>query len=111
MSLTIQDFKKIDIRKGTIIKAELFPEARNPSIKLWIDFGENIGIKKSSAQIFENYTPKNLIGFQVIAVVNFLPMQIGPFISEVLILGFEDSEGFIRLAKPDGKVKDGSKLI
>ena len=111
MNLTIEDFKKVDIRKGTIKEAKLFEEAKNPSLKLWIDFGKGIGFKKSSAQITDNYTTENLIGLEVLAVVNFIPMQIGNFISEVLILGFQDGKGGIVLAIPDGKVMDGSKLI
>ena len=110
MSISFDDFLKVDIRSGTITKAEPFPEARNPAYKLWIDFGEKIGTKKTSAQITQNYTPESLIGKQVMAVVNFPPKQIGPFMSEVLTLGFEDKDGHIILAQPDSLVENGKRL-
>jgi tRNA-binding protein len=110
MSISFDDFLKVDIRSGTIIKAEPFPEARNPAYKLWIDFGDDIGTKKTSAQITQNYTPESLIGKQIMAVVNFPPKQIGPFMSEVLTLGFEDENGHIVLAQPDTAVQNGKRL-
>ncbi|MEM1197117.1 MAG: tRNA-binding protein [Pseudomonadota bacterium] len=103
-------FLALDIRAGTVTHAEAFPEARRPALKLWVDFGPEIGVKKSSAQITERYTPETLIGSRVMAVVNFAPRQIGPFMSEVLVLGFPDAEGAIALARPEGPVPDGAKL-
>ena len=108
--IKFDDFLKLDIRIGTIIAVEDFPEARKPAFKLKIDFGPAIGEKKSSAQITTHYSPDALIGKQVAAVVNFPPRQIGPFMSEVLTLGFADSEGAIVLFSPDQKVPDGSRL-
>jgi tRNA-binding protein len=109
--ITYADFERVDIRVGTVVEASPFPEARKPAIKLVIDFGEEVGLKKSSAQITVHYTPETLVGRQVLAVVNFPPRQIGPFRSEVLTLGFEDGEGAIVLAKPDLPVPNGKKLI
>ncbi len=105
------DFLKVDIRIGTIIEAEPYPEARKPSIKLRIDFGDGIGIKKSSAQIALLYEPSQLIGRQIAAVVNFPPRQIGKMISEVLTLGFADTEGRVVLFAPDSTVPNGSRLF
>ena len=105
-----ETFLALDIRAGTVARAEPFPEARRPAIKLWVDFGEEIGVKKSSAQITERYTPEELLGAKVMAVVNFAPRQIGPFMSEVLVLGFPDEDGAIVLAAPEAPVPDGSKL-
>jgi len=107
---SFEDFLKVDIRVGEIVKVEDFPEARKPAWKLQIDFGEKIGIKKSSAQIVANYRAEDLMGKQVMAVVNFPPRQIGPFMSEVLTLGFEDENGNVTLASIDGRVPLGGRL-
>ena len=104
------DFIKLDIRCGTIIKAEPFPEARKPALKLLIDFGGDLGTKKSSAQITQNYDCDALIGKQVMAVVNFPPRQIGPLMSEVLTLGVPDDDGEVMLVCPDQPVPDGGRL-
>ncbi|PIE09633.1 MAG: tRNA-binding protein [Rhodobacterales bacterium] len=108
--ITFDDFLKVDIRVGTVIRAEPFPEARKPAIKLWIDFGPEIGEKKSSAQITAHYTPDGLIGRQVLAVVNFPPRQIGPVRSEVLVLGLSDAEGGIVLIGPDHTIANGERM-
>ena len=108
--IEFDDFLKVDIRVGTVVKAEPFPEARNPAIKLWVDFGEELGVKKSSAQITKHYTIESLIGRQVMAVVNFPPRQIGPMKSEILVLGVSDSDGGIVLLCPDQEVPNGGRM-
>lgn len=107
---SFDDFMKLDIRCGTIIKAEPFPEAHKPAFKLLIDFGGDLGTKKSSAQITQNYDCDALIGKQVMAVVNFPPRQIGPLMSEVLTLGVPDDDGEVMLVCPDQPVPDGGRL-
>ena len=109
--ISYADFERVDIRVGTVVEASPFPEARKPAIKLVIDFGPEIGLKKSSAQITVHYTPEALVGRQVLGVVNFPPRQIGPFRSEVLTLGFADGGGAVVLAAPDAPVPNGRKLL
>lgn len=108
--ITFDDFLKVDIRVGRVIKVEPYPEARKPAIKMWIDFGPEIGEKKTSAQVTAHYTPEGLIGRQVVAVVNFPPRQIGRFMSEVLVLGLSDSSGEIVLLGPDQDVPVGERM-
>lgn len=108
--ITFDDFQKVDIRAGRIVRAEPFPEARKPAIKLWVDFGPEIGEKKSSAQITRHYTPESLPGRMVMAVVNFPPRQIGPVMSEVLVLGVPDPEGEVVLLAPDQDVAPGARM-
>jgi tRNA-binding protein len=108
--ISFDDFMKVDVRVGEVIRAEAYPEARKPAIKIWVDFGAEIGEKKSSAQVTAHYTPESLVGKQVMAVVNFPPRQIGKFMSEVLVLGLPDEAGEIRLIGPDGPVPLGGRM-
>lgn len=110
MTISFDEFQKVDIRVGRITHAEPFPEARKPAIKLWVDFGAEIGVRKSSAQITAHYEPLALVGRQVLAVVNFPPRQIGPFMSEVLVLGAADDAGNISLVAPDHPVPLGARM-
>ena len=110
-TITYGDFEHVDIRVGTITDAQPFPQARKPAFKLMIDFGPEIGVKRSSAQLTVHYKADQLIGRQVCAVVNFPPRQIGPFMSEVLTLGMPDADGAVVLVKPDFKVPNGGKLF
>lgn len=109
--IDFDDFMKVEIRVGTIVEAIPFPEARKPAYKLRIDFGEEIGIKRSSAQITVHYQPDELVGRQVAGVVNFPPRQIGPFMSEILTLGFADAKGDIVLIEPERAVPNGSRMF
>ncbi len=109
-TIDYEDFYKIELRVGTIIRSEIFEKARKPAYKIWIDLGDEIGVKKSSAQITDYYTPETLIGRQVICVCNFKPRQIADFMSEVLVTGFTHSEGGIILAGVESPVPNGSKL-
>jgi len=111
MTIQYDDFAKVDVRVGTIVRAEPYPEARKPSIKVWVDFGAEIGERKSSAQITRHYIPETLVGRQVAAVVNFQPRQIGRFMSEVLVLGFPDADGEVVLIGPERAVPDGGRLF
>lgn len=108
--ITFDDFLKVDVRVGRVLRAEAYPEARVPAIKLWIDFGEEIGEKKTSAQITAHYDPAMIVGKQVLAVVNFPPRQIGKFMSEVLVLGMPDADGGVVLVGPDQDVPVGGRL-
>jgi tRNA-binding protein len=108
--IAFDDLMKVDIRVGRVVRAEPFPEARKPALKLWIDFGPELGERRSSAQITEHYAPERLVGRQVLAVVNFPPRQIGPFRSEVLTLGLADAAGAVVLVAPDREVPLGARL-
>ena len=110
-TISWDDFETVELRVGTVLRVEAFPEARKPAYKVWVDFGPEIGEKKTSAQITMRYTPEDLIGRQVLGVVNFPPRQVGPFMSEFLLTGFADSEGAIVIAVPERPVPDGSKLM
>ena len=109
--IAFADFEKVEIRAGTVVDAQALPEARKPAIKLWVDFGGEIGVKQSSAQLTVHYVPDRLIGRQVMAVVNFPPRRIGGFESQVLVLGVPDENGAVVLLRPDIKVPDGGKMF
>jgi tRNA-binding protein len=108
--ITFEDFLEVDIRVGRVVRAEPFPEARKPSIRMWIDFGPELGERKTSAQVTAHYAPGTLVGRQVVAVVNFPPRQIGPFMSEVLVLGLPDAAGEVVLLSPDRDVPEGGRM-
>lgn len=110
MAITFDDFLKVDIRVGTVVRAEPYPEARHPAIKLWVDFGPEIGERKTSAQITRYYDTDSVVGKQVVAVTNFPPKQIGRFMSEILVLGMPDEDGEVVLLAPDRKVPDGGRM-
>jgi len=109
--ISFDDFQKVDVRVGTVVDAQPFPEARRPAIKLWVDFGDAIGVRKTSAQLTVHYIPEELVGRQVAAVVNFPPKQIGKFMSEILVLGFPDADGAVVLLNIDKPVPNGGKLF
>jgi len=109
-TISFDDFQKVDIRVGTVVDAQPFPEARKPAIKLWVEFGGELGVRKSSAQVTKHYSPDRLIGRQVLAVVNFPPRQIGSFMSEVLVLGVPDEAGEVVLLRPDLKVPNNGRM-
>ena len=109
-TITPAQFEAVDIRVGTIVDAQPFPEAKKPAFRLWVDFGAPLGVKTSSAQLTVHYSPDRLIGRQVLAVVNFPPRQVGPFVSEVLVLGVPDENGAVVLIRPDIKVPDGGRM-
>jgi tRNA-binding protein len=111
MTIDYEDFHKVEMRVGRVERAEPFPEARKPAIKLWIDFGPELGIRKSSAQITVHYLPEQLVGRRVIAVTNFPPRQIGPFMSEVLVLGVPDPDGAVVLLAPDMDTPLGGRVF
>ncbi|SDY75996.1 tRNA-binding protein [Jannaschia faecimaris] len=110
MNLSFDDFLKVDVRVGRVTRAEHYPEARKPAIKMWVDFGDDIGERKTSAQVTAHYTPEALVGRQVVAVVNFPPRQIGKFMSEVLVLGLPDENGEVVLLSPDQEVPEGGRM-
>jgi tRNA-binding protein len=109
--ITFDDFMAVDIRAGTVLRAEPFPEARKPAIKMWVDFGPEIGEMKTSAQVTAHYSPDTLVGRQVMGVVNFPPRQIGKFMSECLVLGVPDPNGEVVLLRPDEEVPNGARLF
>ena len=108
--ISFDEFLKVDVRVGRVLRAEPYPEARKPAIKMWIDFGDEIGERKTSAQVTQHYAPEDLVGRQVLAVVNFPPRQIGTFMSEVLVLGLPDAEGEVVLIAPDQDVPLGGRM-
>ena len=110
-NLTWDEFEKVDIRVGKVVEAEPYPEARKPAIKIWVDFGDELGVRKSSAQLTQHYTPETLIGKNVVAVVNFPPRQIGKFMSEFLVVGMPDENGQPVLLSPDKDVPLGGRLF
>lgn len=110
MTITIEDFLKVDIRVGTVVDAQEFPEAKKPAFKLWVDFGPELGVRKTSAQITVNYKREELIGRQVAGVVNFPPRQIGKYMSEFLVLGFPDENDAVTLIAPSKKIPNGGRL-
>ncbi len=109
-TITFDDFLKVDVRVGTVVQAEPFPEARRPAMKLWVDLGPNIGVKKTSAQITKHYGLRDIVGRQVAAVVNFPPKQVSKFMSEILVLGFPDARGEVVIIGPDRPVPNGGRL-
>jgi tRNA-binding protein len=111
MEISFDDFLKVDVRVGTVVDAQSFPEARRPAIKLWVDLGAEIGVRKTSAQLTVHYTPDVLIGRQVAAVVNYSPKQVGKFMSELLVLGFPDPDGAVVLLGIDKPVPNGGRLF
>ncbi len=111
MTISFDEFLKVDIRVGTVTRAEPFPEARRPAVKLWVDFGPEIGERKTSAQLTVHYDPETLVGRQVAGVVNFPSKQIGKFMSEVLVLGFPDKDGEVVLLAPERRVPDGGRMF
>lgn len=110
-TIGFDDFLKVDVRVGTVVRAEAYPEARKPAIKIWVDFGDEFGVRKTSAQLTAHYTPESLPGRQVAAVVNFPAKQIGKFMSEILVLGFPDAQGEVVLLTPDKSVPNGGRLF
>lgn len=110
-TISWDEFTKVELKVGTVIRAEEFPEARKPAYKVWVDFGGELGVKKSSAQITVHYKPEDLIGKQIVAVVNFPPMQIGPIKSEFLLTGFYDEDGAVVIAQPERPVPNGARLV
>ena len=110
MPITFDEFLKVDIRVGTVVRAEPYPEARHPAFKLWVDFGPEIGERKTSAQITRHYDLDSIVGKQVVAVTNFPPKQIGKFMSEILVLGIPDEDGEVVLLAPSRKVPDGGRM-
>ena len=109
-TITFDDFLKVDVRVGTVVQAEPFPEARRPAMKLWVDLGPDLGVKKTSAQITKHYGLRDIVGRQVAAVVNFPPKQVGKFMSEILVLGFPDARGEVVIIGPDRSVPNGGRL-